>query len=379
MKASVAHILHFGRILLLGRMLALGACIAGSAMAGAGTASAADARGVNANSGTVGIVSGGVEGTYVRIAADLASVLDDGDTLRVLPMLGKGSVQNLKDIVLLKGIDVGIVQSDVLAYAKRERLLPNLDRRIKYIAKLYNEEMHILAGPGVTRIEDLAGRKVNFDVQGSGTSMTASLVFDMLGIKVEPQADDQALALEKLRKGEIAAMAYVAGKPTRLFRDLKGNNGLHFLSIPMSAALLDTYLPSRLTSADYEGLVKPGEEVDTVAVGAVMAVYGWDRDVDRHRKVARFVDAFFSKFDEFLKPPRHPKWKEVNLAADVPGWTRFEPAEQWLRQASSAKEPQTAAARKEEFRSFVEQRGVPPQQAEKLFEQFLLWQARSPQ
>ncbi|CAO3402546.1 TAXI family TRAP transporter solute-binding subunit [Azospirillum palustre] len=373
MKASLV------RLLALGRMLAVGGCIAGGVLGLAGTASAADPRGVNANSGTVGIVSGGVEGTYVRIAADLASVLDDGDTLRVLPMLGKGSIQNLKDVVLLKGIDVGIVQSDVLAYAKRERLLPNLDRRIKYIAKLYNEELHILAGPDVTRIEDLAGRKVNVDVQGSGTSMTASLVFDMLGIRVEPQANDQALALEKLRKGEIAAMAYVAGKPTRLFRDLKAGDGLHFLSIPMSAALLDTYLPSRLTSADYDGLIAPGEQVDTVAVGAVMAVYGWERDLERHRKVARFVDAFFSKFDEFLKPPRHPKWKEVNLAADVPGWTRFEPAEQWLRQASAAKEPQTAAARKEEFRSFVEQRGVPPQQAEKLFEQFLLWQARSPQ
>ncbi|KAA0585926.1 TRAP transporter TAXI family solute receptor [Azospirillum lipoferum] len=365
------------------RMLAVGACIFGGVWGLAGTAPAADPRGVNANSGTVGIVSGGVEGTYVRIAADLASVLDDGDTLRVLPMLGKGSVQNLKDVVLLKGIDVGIVQSDVLAYAKRERLLPNLDRRVKYIAKLYNEEMHILAGPDVTRIEDLAGRKVNVDVQGSGTAMTASLVFDMLGIKVEPQANDQALALEKLRKGEIAAMAYVAGKPTRLFRDLKAGDGLHFLSIPMSGALLDTYLPSRLTSADYEGLIKPGEQVDTVAVGAVMAVYGWERDLERHRKVARFVDAFFSKFDEFLKPPRHPKWKEVNLAADVPGWTRFEPAEQWLRQASMGtsmgKEPQSAAVKKEEFRSFVEQRGVQPQQAEKLFEQFLLWQARSPQ
>ncbi|PWC35819.1 TRAP ABC transporter substrate-binding protein [Azospirillum sp. TSO35-2] len=357
------------------RILLVGACL----VAGGVPASAADPRGVNANSGTVGIVSGGVEGTYVRIAADLASVLDDGDTLRVLPMLGKGSVQNLKDVVLLKGIDVGIVQSDVLAYAKREKLLPNLDQRVKYITKLYNEEMHILAAPDVTRIEDLAGRKVNVDVQGSGTHMTASLIFDMLGIKVDPQGNDQALALEKLRRGEIAAMAYVAGKPTRLFRDLKAGDGLHFLSIPLSASLLDTYLPSRLTNADYEGLIKPGEQVDTVAVGAVMAVYGWERDLERHRKVARFVDAFFSKFDEFLKPPRHPKWKEVNLAADVPGWTRFEPAEQWLRQASAAAGPQSAAVRKEDFRAFVEQRGIQPQQADKLFEQFLVWQARSQQ
>ncbi len=354
------------------RVLLLGLCL----VAGGFPASAADPRGVSANSGTVGIVSGGVEGTYVRIASDLASVLDDGDTLRVLPMLGKGSVQNLKDIVLLKGIDVGIVQSDVLAYAKREKLLPNIGQRIKYIAKLYNEELHILAGPDVARIEDLAGRKVNVDVQGSGTQMTASLIFGMLGITVDPQANDQAVALEKLRKGEIAAMAYVAGKPTRLFRDLKADGGLHFLSIPMTAELLETYLPSSLTAADYDGLVKPGEDVDTVAVGAVMAVYGWERELERHRKVARFVDAFFSRFDEFLKPPRHPKWKEVNLAAEVPGWTRFEPAETWLRQAAGSGQ-QSPAGKKEDFRMFAAQRGIEPRQAEKLFEQFLLWQARS--
>src|ERR671926_277287 len=98
-----------------------------------------------ANAGTIGVVSGGVDGTYVRIAADLASVLDDGDNLRVLPMIGKGSVQNVADIIFLKGIDIGIVQSDVLAYAKRERLYPGVDKSIQYIAKLYDEELHILA------------------------------------------------------------------------------------------------------------------------------------------------------------------------------------------------------------------------------------------
>lgn len=350
----------------------LGAVLLGIFLA-AGGVSAADTRGTNANSGTVGIVSGGVEGTYVRIAGDLAAVLDRGDELRILPMLGKGSVQNIKDIMFLRGIDIGIVQSDVLAYLKRDRAFASAMLRIKYITKLYNEELHILAGPDVARIEDLAGRKVNFDGSGSGTYMTASLIFGMLGIKVEPQTDDQALALEKLRRGEIAAMTYVAGKPTRLFRDLKADGGLHFLSVPMTGELLETYLPSRLTSGDYEGLIKAGETVDTVAVGAVMAVYGWNRDNERYHKVARFVDAFFNRFQEFLKPPRHPKWNEVNLAAELPGWSRFEPAEAWLRQANAAADTN----KRDAFRTFVAERGMPPDQADKLFEQFLLWQTRA--
>src|SRR6185437_4419329 len=142
------------------------------------------------NAGTVGIVSGGLNGTYIRIAAELAAVLDDGDTLRVLPLVGKGSVQNIADILFLKGIDIGIVQSDVLAYIKRERLYPGADKSIQYIAKLYNEEFHILAGKDIARVEDLAGKKVNFDVANSGTAMTASLIFERLKTTVEPVHDD---------------------------------------------------------------------------------------------------------------------------------------------------------------------------------------------
>lgn len=342
----------------------------------AAVAAAQDFRGTTANVGTVGVVSGGVDGTYARIAADLAAVLDEDGRLRVVPVLGKGSVQNVKDILYLKGIDIGIVQSDVLAYLKRERLVPNIASRLKYITKLYNEELHILAGPGVARLEDLAGRKVNVDGTGSGTAMTASLLFGMLGIRVEPVNDDQALALDKLRRGEIAAMAYVAGKPARLFRDLKPEHGLHFVPVPPTPALLETYLPSRLTGSDYGGLIRPGEVVDTVAVGAVMAVYGWERDSERFQRVARFVDRFFDRFGEFTRAPRHPKWTEVNLAAEIPGWTRFEAAEAWLRQtAATAEAGSPDAARREAFRAFVSQRGIASDEADRLFDQFSLWQA----
>ncbi len=62
------------------------------------------------NRGTISVISGGINGTYVRIAADLSAVLDNGEDLRILPIMGKGSVQNIDDILYLKGIDVGIVQ-----------------------------------------------------------------------------------------------------------------------------------------------------------------------------------------------------------------------------------------------------------------------------
>ena len=276
-----------------------------------------------ANAGTVGVVSGGVDGTYVRIAADLASVLDNGDDLRVLAIIGRGSVQNIADIMFLRGVDIGIVQSDVLAYAQRQRLFPGVTQLVHYIAKLYDEEFHLLAGPSVTRVEDLRGRRVNVDLRPSGTAMTASLVLEGLGISAELTHDPQDVALEKLRRDEIAAMAFVAGQPARLFSAIPAGSGLHFLPVPATPALMETYLPSRLVDERYPNLIPAGTAVETLAVGAVMAVYAWPAGTERHRKVARFVEAFFTRFEEFQRPPRHAKWREVNLAAQVPGWTRF--------------------------------------------------------
>ena len=334
------------------------------------------------NQGTVGIISGGVNGTYIRIASDLASILDNGDELRILPIVGKGSVQNITDILYLRGVDIGIVQSDVLTFIRKQGTHPTIENRIRYITKLYNEEFHLLAGDGIATIQDLGGKKVNFDTPGSGTYMTASTVFNGLGLDVEPVSHDQALALEKLKSGEIAAMVYVAGKPTGLFRNLDTTGGVHLLALPPTPELLETYLPSLFTHDDYPLLIKEGEEVETLAVGAVMAVYNWNSQTERYRKVKNFVNAFFDKFDEFLKEPRHPKWREVNLAAGVPGWTRFQPAEEWLSARATSVGPGYDLEQRQMFETFLrfmKERGevaksITESERARLYKQFLQWQ-----
>ncbi|MFH5923356.1 TAXI family TRAP transporter solute-binding subunit [Roseomonas xinghualingensis] len=281
-----------------------------------------------ANAGTVGVISGGVDGTYVRIAADLSAVLDDGERLRVLPIIGRGSVQNISDIMFVRGVDIGIVQSDALAFVRGRRMFPGVGQMIQYIAKLYDEEVHVLARREIARPQDLAGKRVNVDVAGSGTAMTASLVFEALGIRPELANDPQDVALDKLRRGEIAALVYVTGKPARLFSGVGADAGLHFLPLPMTPELIETYLPARLGHEQYPALVPAEAPVDTLAVGAVMAVYAWAPGTERHKKVANFVEALNARFENFLRPPRHPKWREVNLDAQVPGWVRFNPEQE---------------------------------------------------
>lgn len=309
-----------------------------SLTAGAAEAQTAAEMREKVNRGTVGIVSGSVTGTYIRIASDLAAELNNRD-LRVLVTAGLGSVQNIDDLLYLRGIDAAIVQSDVLEYIKREEIHPNVAQRINYISKLYNEEFHLLASTSVSSIEELRGQPVVLGNTGSGSHMTASIVFETLGIDVQPvPAKDHGTALQMLKDGEVKAWVRVTGKPNASLGRLAPEDNIHLLSVPQTPELLQTYLPSQLNHDDYPGLVPEGQTTNTIAVGAVLAVYAWEPSHPRHTKVARFVNAFFDEFvkEEFYKPQRQKKWREVNLGAELPGWTRFAPAANWLALSTSA-------------------------------------------
>jgi hypothetical protein len=126
-----------------------------------------------------------------------------------------------------------------------------------------------------------------------------------------------------VKTGEIAATVLIAGKPTGSFGKFKMEPGMTLLPVPYTEALEQDYLPAKLTNDDYPNLIPKGSSVDTVAIPSVLAVYNWPRDTDRYRRVSLFIDAFFTKFPEFQKAPRHIKWKETNLSATLRGWKRF--------------------------------------------------------
>ena len=287
----------------------------------------------------VTILAGNVDGTAAHIAADISTVLDSND-LRVMTVLGKGSVQNLRDIATSPYLDLALVQSDALDEAKRLGF-GDVAKSVTYIAPLYDEEVQILARGDIATIRQLDGKKVGVDVAGSATSDRASLIFDRLGIKPDMINLDQPSALLLLQRGALDAVVFADGKPVPALAAVPPQDDLHFVAIPYESALQDSYYPARLEPQDYPNLVKPGAEVETIAIGTILAAYNAPEGSPRYRKLAKFTQAFFGEFDYFHKPGRHPKWQEVNFAADAPGWQRFKPAQDWLDQSESA--PATAA------------------------------------
>src|SRR3954469_753452 len=282
------------------------------------------------NANTVTLITGTIGGTYVQFGADLASVLDDGNKLRVLPIVGRGSVQSVADILFLQGVDIGIVRADTLDYLERKGFAKDIKKQFTYVTKLYNEEMQVIAAKSVATLKDLEGKTVSIDLPNGGTFITALTVFERLGIKAKFVYIEQRIAMEKLKAGELDAVIVVGGKPYKSVSTFGNDGRFHLAGVDYAKPLQSDYLPATLTAQDYPNLIKEGENVDTIAVPAVLAAYNWAPNTDRYRKLALFVDAFFTKFPTFQNPPFHPKWKEVSLAAQLADWQRLPAAKQWL-------------------------------------------------
>ena len=282
------------------------------------------------NSGLVTIILGGLDSGDLGDATDLVTTLKDAH-LRILPVAGEGAAKDVTDLLFARGIDIAIVQTDVLSLLKRQAPFPGIENFLQYISALYDEEVHILASREIHSPEDLASKAVNFGPLDSGTFLTASAIFGALGIGVEITTFPQPQALDKLRRGEIAALIYTAAKPARLFQAIQPHEGLHFLSIPSQKALGERYKQSKLNAADYPDLIEQDKPISTLSVGTVLAVYNWPAGTERYRNVAHFVDTLFGRLAELRMSHYHPKWREVDIHASVGGWTRFEPASQWIK------------------------------------------------
>jgi hypothetical protein len=333
--------------------------------------------------GTVSIASVDSAPGSIRMVVDLAAAL--GDALpRILPVVGRGPVQNAADL-LNQNVAAALVPSDVLPYLVRTRRLPEAERSLRYIAGFYQQDVHVLALVNFTSLARLAGAPVNFGPPDSHASITASTIFDSLGIHVQPVFQEPEAALQALQQRRIAALVHVARAPAPLFFDLNQGDGVHFLPVPQTPELSRIYLPSRLGIADYPLLIGQGEAgrgqpIPTAAVPVVIAVANPAPGTARYRNLALLTNTLFPLAMTAPKGAPDSIWADFNPALEVPGWQRFPPAAARLQGKTAATVPENAvppatrraaprADQPHERQSETNLR----QQREKLFEEYLRW------
>jgi TRAP-type uncharacterized transport system substrate-binding protein len=333
-------------------------------------------RGSNINSVT--IITSGNEAASMSMAADLSDVLDDAAELRVLPVAGHGPIQSLADLLYLDGIDAAIIPADALAYAQRHQLLGGKAKKVRYVAKLGSNDIHILARAGIVSLSELKGKKVDTGSTGEDRFASASMIFDTLGIAVEAAPGPESAAIERIKKGEIEAAVLCGRKPLAALAKLGKADGLTLLSVPPHIEFSRVYTPQILDKKDYPGLIGDKQMVDGVSVGTVLAVFDWPQGTPGFNKIKALSSNLFGNTEVLNSGERRVSWSDINFAASVPGWTRYAPVSQWLKKS----EPQVAAPEKpdieSDFSAFVAKAGGSQKGSEEaLFARFLEWQKKN--
>ena len=324
------------------------------------------------NAWTVGLAAGRMEGAPLLLASELARVLDDGDNMRVLPIVTRGPFDDVYDLLYLRGVDAAIVYGDVLDHFKSKPEFANSWRRINYLLNLFPSEVHVFARPEINSLQDLAGKAVNFNTAGTAANFSGPIIFRQLGIDVKATFMPHNVAMEKMRQGdEIAATFWLSTKPLPQFLKGKWPEGFKFLPVEYTAKL-EYYAPTQLEHADYPNLIPQGQQVSTISVPSVLAVYDWPKDTDRYKRLVRLVDYLFDRFENLQKEPGyHARWRDVNLAGQVPGWQRFRPLQERLDKMAAAppRAVDPALAREQAARAAPNDRAA----QERLFKEFLEW------
>jgi TRAP-type uncharacterized transport system substrate-binding protein len=287
------------------------------------------------NNWVVGLVAGHVEGVLIHFASDIEKVLDDGENMRVLPIVSHGAKQNLLDLLYLKGVDLAYTHADVFEEFRREGKIKNIEKRVNYITQGHISAVHIFVRPEIKTLQDLEGKKVSFMGKGAGVAVTAPIIFQRMGVKVEPVYINNTIALEKMKTGELAGFVHLLTKKSDFFRQRDIPSGFHFLPVEYGSKFMDYYVPESLSHEDYPDLIEEGQTIETIGVPAVLAVYNWPKGSERHRRVERFIQRFFDHFEELRQPPFEEEWKNISLGAKVPGWTRYWVAEEMLKKMAS--------------------------------------------
>jgi formylglycine-generating enzyme required for sulfatase activity len=285
---------------------------------------------------TLGIAVDDPHDTNFAIICEIAAALGTSQEtapretdLKVVPTVSHGAVQTIRDVFTLPSTDMAII---ALVLADRLRVAKDfgdIGNGLVSITPLFTEELHVLATADIRDIRDLAGKTVNLGAKGSTSAVLGHKTFKDLGVEVNEVNVDFDTALDEMRVGHIVATLLISGKPVRYLATRTPSTGFHFLAVPYAPSLEkeEGFVPAALSHDDYPDLIDPGTVVETIGVSSALMAYNWPPGSERFHLLESFVQKFSVHLPELRSGTHHPKWKEVDFNASVPGWARFHPTD----------------------------------------------------
>ncbi|MGE0004179.1 MAG: TAXI family TRAP transporter solute-binding subunit [Parvibaculaceae bacterium] len=332
--------------------------LAATLLATAGSAQGEDKKDIaRMNAGAVTLITDGSDPHASHYAADLAVLMEAERDLRILPVLGRGPVEALRDLLFLRGIDAGIIPSDTVAYMRKQGLVEDVEKKVTYIARLGSAQLHVIARKDIATLKDLAGRRINIGAASEARFVTASLVFEALGIDFTTVDGREAEAAKLLEDGKADAVVLLAPQPSPVAEELARTGRFRLLGVAGNDELNAIYSPAMLTAKSYQGLAQEGGVTETLGVSYAVAVFNWKKGTDRYYKLRKFANALFSGIGDLQTGHWQATWNDVNLSADLPGWTRYVTADEWLsdhKRDSDDRDTKEETALKAEFQSYLE-------------------------
>ncbi len=260
------------------------------------------------------------DGTQAAMIADLGAVLAPG--LPVEALAGKRGA--VADLLSRPSADAAIVSSLAVDEAKRAA------DRLVYVAKLFTQELHAVAKTDVARLEGLAGKPVYVGPKGSDTATAAEGLLAARAVPVAPVRGSFEDAMVAVREGTIAAAFVLAPKPFAPLASIEAAEGLRL--VPLDYRTSDErFHPAALAAEDYPGLVRESGRVSTVALDAILIAPRWRESSPRQKELVAFARTLLERAPALTRDGRHPKWRDVNAAAEVAGIRRLRAAQDWVQ------------------------------------------------
>jgi TRAP-type uncharacterized transport system substrate-binding protein len=282
-----------------------------------------------ARKGLVSVLTDGITdpgGQATQAINQFAAYASHIANVRVLPIAGHGAAANVRDLLFLRGVDFAVLNSDVLAFLDQTGKYPDARRRIRYVTHLFDQKVFLLVRNEIKTIEDLRGRKLVVLSEDGAGRVTAGALFGLRKIDAAVEAIGPGEVLDDAGLGKFHGALLLSDELAQVRFGVQMRQDYHLLPVTMTPELQKTYQSAMIEGQELAGFSN-ATSVETVAVSALLAVFNWTPSQGRYADVTNFVTALFLNLKGLRQQASNSIWRQANISAQPPGWTRFPAAQ----------------------------------------------------